>query len=303
MKGQDSQNTYCQPGTSIDPATPEGLKFGQGLGGINAVKQTYDQINRLANDNTKSNDERSTAVKQCYGVSFDSMYASKNPGPTQVFAVSGPGGQSYKYTKDQAQQVCAEYGSQVATSAQLVEALEKGADWCFTGWLSDTNIPQYPITTSIGPGCGNGRSGIQSLSNSDGKAGVNCYGPKPGIDDYSIGTILPFSQSKWDQPGDGKSKCTFDANKYAAYYPDLSAAFGNNADSLKNHYLQYGMNEGRTPCGSSDPNCKWNPNDYLNANPDVVDIATRNNWNPVQVAIDHYKGYGINEGRSPCPSS
>lgn len=199
MKGQNSQNTYCQPGTSIDPATSEGLKFGQSLGGINAVKQTYDQINRLANDNTKSNDERAAAVKQCYGVSFDSMYASKNPGPTQVFAVSGPGGQSYKYTKDKSQQVCAEYGAQVATSNQLVEALEKGADWCFTGWVSDSNTPQYPITTSTGPGCGNGRSGIQSWPTSDGKAGVNCYGPKPGIDDYPIGTILPFSQSKWDQ--------------------------------------------------------------------------------------------------------
>ena len=111
MKGQDMPNTYCQPGTSIDPATTSGLQFGQGLGGINTVKQTYDQINRLANDNTQTNSARATAVQQCYGVSLDPMASSKMPGTTQVFAV-GPG---YNYTQQQAQQICSQYGSQVAT--------------------------------------------------------------------------------------------------------------------------------------------------------------------------------------------
>lgn len=71
-------NTYCQLGTSIDPGTTAGLKFGQSLGGINAVKQTYDQINRLANDNTKSNSERSDAINQCYGVTLDPIYTDNN---------------------------------------------------------------------------------------------------------------------------------------------------------------------------------------------------------------------------------
>ena len=71
MKGQNTANTYCQPGTSLDPATPAGLKFAQNLGGINAVKQTYDQINRLANDNTQTNSIRKKAVEQCYGVTID----------------------------------------------------------------------------------------------------------------------------------------------------------------------------------------------------------------------------------------
>ena len=72
MKGQQIPNTFCQPGTSIDPSTPSGLKFGQSLGGIANVKQTYDQINRLANDNTKSNDARTNAINQCYGIVLDS---------------------------------------------------------------------------------------------------------------------------------------------------------------------------------------------------------------------------------------
>lgn len=71
IMGQNMPNTYCQPGTSIDPSTSEGLNFAKDLGGINSVKQTYDQINRIANDNTLSNNDRSLAIKQCYGISFD----------------------------------------------------------------------------------------------------------------------------------------------------------------------------------------------------------------------------------------
>ncbi len=199
MKGQDMPNTYCQPGTSIDPATTAGLQFGQGLGGINVVKQTYDQINRLANDNTQTNATRQTAVQQCYGVSLDAMTSNKMPGTTQVFAV-GPG---YNYTQAQAQQICSQYGSQVATTAQLQDAQSMGADWCFTGWVSDSTTPMYPITTNVQGGCGNGNIGIMNYAPPNNLAGVNCYGPKPGIDDYPAGTIQPFSQTQWSQPPAG----------------------------------------------------------------------------------------------------
>jgi hypothetical protein len=196
MKGQSTPNTYCQPGTSLDPTTPAGLKFGQSLGGINAVKNTYDQINRLANDNTKTNSARSKAVEQCYGVSLDPMASNKMPGATQVFAV-GPG---YNYKQSDAQKICSEYGAQVATTAQLQQAQQAGADWCFGGWVSDSSTPLYPITTNVGPGCGNGNIGIMEYKPSNLLAGVNCYGPKPGIDDYTTGTIQPFSQTQWNQP-------------------------------------------------------------------------------------------------------
>lgn len=71
MLGQPSNNTYCQPGTEIDPKTDSGLKFGQSLGGINSVKQKYDESNRLANDNTLPNEKRAEAIKQCYGIIID----------------------------------------------------------------------------------------------------------------------------------------------------------------------------------------------------------------------------------------
>ena len=197
MKGQNTPNTYCQPGTSIDPATPGGLKFAQSLGGINTVKQTYDQINRLANDNTQTNTARAQAVNQCYGVTIDPMSAPKKPGPTQVFAV----GTGYNYTQAQAPQICSQYGAQVATTAQLQEAQSYGADWCFTGWVSDSNTAQYPITTSTEAGCGSGTTGLINYNPPGNVAGVNCYGPKPGIDDYPENTIRPFNQTTWDQPG------------------------------------------------------------------------------------------------------
>ena len=82
MKGQNSPNTYCQPGTSLDPNTPEGLKFGQSLGGIDSVKKTYDQINRLANDSTKSNAAKADAMLQCYGVTLESKVEEVTKEPT-----------------------------------------------------------------------------------------------------------------------------------------------------------------------------------------------------------------------------
>lgn len=115
------------------------------------------------------------------------------PAP-QVFAV-GPG---YNYTQAQAPEVCAKYGAQVATTAQLQDAQSHGADWCFTGWVSDSNNAMYPITTSTEGGCGNGRSGVITWTPGNNNAGVNCYGPKPGINDYP-NTILPFNQSVWNQ--------------------------------------------------------------------------------------------------------
>lgn len=39
----------------------------------------------------------------------------------------------------------------------------------------------------------------------------------------------------------------FDSVFYAAYYPDLGAKYGNDTKSLLNHYLNYGIYEGRLP--------------------------------------------------------
>jgi len=191
-------NTFNYPGTVIDPVTDSGMQFAANQGGVAGVKQQYDAINRLANDNSKKNAERATALNQAYGISLGQPSSSKVVGPTQVYAV-GPG---YQYTKDQAQGVCAQYGGVVASTAQLADAYAHGADWCFSAWVTDGG-GKWPITTSVVGGCG-GRTGVIEWTPDNQQAGVTCYGPKPGIDDPASqnGTIKPFNQQMWDQPTD-----------------------------------------------------------------------------------------------------
>jgi len=187
--------TYNYPGTVLDPRTPSGLAIAQSLGGVNTVKQTYDTINRTANDNSLTNAQRATAVKQAYDVNLQPPSANRIVGAPQVFAV----GPTYQYQRGEAASVCNKYGAQVATLAQLQEAHRNGADWCFNGWIADSTTAQRPITTSVIPGC-SASTGIQS-GQSAGPAGVNCYGPKPDIaDPMANGTVLPFNQQMWSQP-------------------------------------------------------------------------------------------------------
>jgi len=197
MKGQPTRNTYCQPGTSLDPNTDAGLKIGQTLGGVEQAKNYYNKINRIANDDSRPNKEREKEIQQCFGVSLNPVVNNATPGPKQVFAV-GPG---YDYTRNQAAEVCAGYGAQVATKAQLAEAQTNGADWCFSGWVQDSTSGQWPITTSVIGGCG-GKQGIVEWTHESNKAGVNCYGAKPAINTVNQGTVKPFNGTSWDQPSD-----------------------------------------------------------------------------------------------------
>lgn len=195
MTGQPFRNTYCQPGTSMDPTTPSGLKMVENKGGITAVKKYYNEIQRTADDDSLSNMEREDAIKKCYGISLKPVVDNATPGPKQVFVV-GPG---YDFTRDQAASVCNRYDAQVATKAQLVEAQRNGADWCFTGWVQDSTTGQYPITTSVVSGCAT-RQGIQEYTAPSSKAGVNCYGNKPAVSAVEYDVIKPFNQQSWSQP-------------------------------------------------------------------------------------------------------
>lgn len=187
-------NTYSYPDAPLDPRTASGLAIGQGLGGVEAVKARYDEINRRANDNTKTNQDRALDVKQAYGVDLPPPSAASVTGPVQVYAV----GPDYRYTKGEAAGVCAKYGGSVATTAQLADAQKAGADWCFSGWVSDGG-GKWPITTSPISGCG-GRQGVIEWTPDSGKAGVNCYGPKPRPNEVATGVIKPFNGDLWDQP-------------------------------------------------------------------------------------------------------
>jgi hypothetical protein len=90
--------------------------------------------------------------------------------------------------------------------------------------------------------------------------------------------------------------CTFDANAYSNHYPDLQNAFHGNADQLKQHYKDNGINEGRTPCGATFPTCNFNPGNYSSYYPDLQN-AFRGNADQLK---NHYINNGINEGRIVC---
>lgn len=79
----------------------------------------------------------------------------------------------------------------------------------------------------------------------------------------------------------------FDSDLYYSLYPDLQKAIGNNSTALKNHYLNWGVKEGRIASYVFD--AKY----YLDNNADVKK-AFGNNYKAV---YDHFINYGINEGR------
>lgn len=79
----------------------------------------------------------------------------------------------------------------------------------------------------------------------------------------------------------------FDAEYYAEQNPDLKAAFGNDFNALLNHYLTFGMKEGRNFTQAFDLML------YKSMYPDLV-AAFGDNW---ELYVTHYLNFGINEKR------
>ena len=89
-----------------------------------------------------------------------------------------------------------------------------------------------------------------------------------------------------------KEVCTFDAAAYSEQYSDLQRAFSGNIGSLTDHYKTYGINEGRSPCGTIDPSCKFDAATYYTLHPDVKAAGMD--------AKTHFKTYGMGEKRAVC---
>lgn len=92
-----------------------------------------------------------------------------------------------------------------------------------------------------------------------------------------------------------QGQCVFNARKYADLYPDLKKAFGYDEKKLRDHFINNGLAEGRTPCGADLPQCRWSSAEYLQIYTDVAKAGVE--------PLNHYKRNGIFEGRSPCPAS
>jgi hypothetical protein len=79
----------------------------------------------------------------------------------------------------------------------------------------------------------------------------------------------------------------FDATYYSNKYPDLKAAFGTDATKLYQHFITYGISEGRQGCASFDVKT------YLKKYSDLKNAYGNDYAN----ALNHYLVYGYNEGR------
>ncbi len=106
-----------------------------------------------------------------------------------------------QFVYDEAQAVCAAYGSQLATLEQVIEAYNSGAEWCGYGW-SAGGMALYPtqkrtweeLQREIDPGkrtrCG--RPGVNGgYMDPSLKFGVNCFGFKPLNEEFKPPAPVP----------------------------------------------------------------------------------------------------------------
>jgi len=98
------------------------------------------------------------------------------------------------YDYDNAKALCQAYGAKLANIDEMEEAHKSGAEWCSYGW-SDNQMILFPTQKSTweelqkNPDTKNscGRPGINGgyIENASIKAGVNCYGVKPEMNESS----------------------------------------------------------------------------------------------------------------------
>lgn len=86
-------------------------------------------------------------------------------------------------------------------------------------------------------------------------------------------------------------RAVFDANYYATTYPDVTAAVGTDANKLLQHYIAFGIAEGRNA------SAEFNAKAYRENNPDL-NQAYGDNWAGYH---EHYVAYGRNEKRNALP--
>lgn len=95
---------------------------------------------------------------------------------------------------------------------------------------------------------------------------------------------------------------TFDPTFYENNNPDIlkavqAGSLGSDPNSLYQHYLTYGLKEGRSGSAQdiNPTTAGYNQTGYLNANPDVAKAVQAGTMNP----MEHFIQYGSTEGRSP----
>ena len=94
------------------------------------------------------------------------------------------------------------------------------------------------------------------------------------------------------------TKENFDYVRYANDYPDLKAAFGFNANALYQHYITYGIKEGRTAYASAKVTVTTSVADfdYVRYADDYADLKAAFGYD-AKALYNHFITYGIKENR------
>ena len=189
----------CSPAGQLSPMDANG-NVNQGnvnkvtpYGSAAAIQQQYQNVYNTATQSSDY-DVQDEFSLLCFNTSVKQNVV-QGTSPPEVFQVQSPAG-TYQVAQADAAATCAIFGAQVASTAQLTQANQAGAEWCSSGWLSDSNNASYPITTlaNVG-GCGSGQSpAIETWTPPSNLANVNCFGvkPVPGTEN-----VLPFNSINW----------------------------------------------------------------------------------------------------------
>ena len=188
----------CSPAGQLSPTDANG-NVNQGnvnkvlpYGSSAAVQQQYQAVYNMATQ-SPDYDVQNEFSLACFNTSVKQNVV-QGASPPEVFQVLAPTG-SYQIAQADAAATCSIFGAQVATMAQLTAANQEGAEWCASGWVSDSNTPQLPITSLANVvGCGNGSSGVLPYLPYNNLANVNCYGVKPVS---GTENVLPFNSQQW----------------------------------------------------------------------------------------------------------
>jgi hypothetical protein len=188
----------CSPAGQLSPMDANGninqgnVNRANAFGSSAAVQQQYQEVYNAATQSTDY-DVQDQFSLLCFNTSVKQQVVQGGFAP-EVFQVQAPTG-GYQVAQGDAASTCAIFGAQVATSTQLQQANQEGAEWCATGWVSDSNNAQYPITSLANvQGCGNGTVGVMQWTPPSNTANVNCYGIKP---QDGTENVLPFNSQQW----------------------------------------------------------------------------------------------------------
>ncbi len=108
-----------------------------------------------------------------------------------------------------------------------------------------------------------------------------------------LAMLFPEHASAASKSTEQAARKIFDAKYYAEHNPDVVLVKGDNPDKLLEHYLQYGLIEGRNASAT------FNAHSYRARYSDL-DAAFGNDWGRY---VRHYVEYGMSEGRDATPGA